>query len=285
MSIRFACPECNKRLETVEKNAGRSITCPRCGLTLIIPDAQAPIGPGGLRKARVAPSEPPLELEQVAELPPPPSRPRAAPPVEPVRTPLAPPLPSEVESSTPPAAPPRRAVPSPEPPEPAVATAVAAPPAPSTRPPDSEGPLFTASPKIDFEDLIDMTAMVDIVFFLLIFFLVTSMHALDSTIPIPTPDPQGATGSRGSSSAAEPDDSSITVNIDRNDVIRIDGAEVTPKALLFKLKDLRNGPGRPDKLLVIGHSDATHGTTVLVLDAGHEVGMESVRLAVRDETD
>ena len=33
-----------------------------------------------------------------------------------------------------------------------------------------------------FEDLVDMTAMVDIVFFLLIFFMVTSMQGLYSAI-------------------------------------------------------------------------------------------------------
>ena len=37
------------------------------------------------------------------------------------------------------------------------------------------------------EDLIDMTAMVDIVFFLLIFFLVTSMQSLESVINLPAP--------------------------------------------------------------------------------------------------
>ncbi len=38
-----------------------------------------------------------------------------------------------------------------------------------------------------FEDLVDMTAMVDIVFFLLIFFMVTSMQGLYSAIAIPPP--------------------------------------------------------------------------------------------------
>ena len=51
---------------------------------------------------------------------------------------------------------------------------------------DDEPPLVKMSPSIDHEDLIDMTAMVDIVFFLLIFFLVTSMQSLDSASPLPT---------------------------------------------------------------------------------------------------
>lgn len=153
---------------------------------------------------------------------------------------------------------------------------------------EAEAPLVPPMMKIDFEDLIDMTAMVDIVFFLLIFFLVTSMNALDSTIPLPAPTPQaGTSGGAGSTpTSVEGEDSTITVNIDRNDTIRIDGVEVTgQRDLLFKLRDLKNGPGRPEKLLVVGSSDASHGMAVMVLDAGHEVGIESVQLAVRDDNE
>ena len=163
--------------------------------------------------------------------------------------------------------------------------APAVPPRPRMLEAAPEQPLVPPPMKIDFEDLIDMTAMVDIVFFLLIFFLVTSMHALDSTIPLPVPSPQNASTGSGSASL-DGDDSSVVVHIDRSDTVRIDGVEVCgPRDLIFKLRDLRSGPGRPDKLLVVGSSDASHGMAVMVLDAGHEVGMESVRLAVRDDAE
>ena len=51
----------------------------------------------------------------------------------------------------------------------------------------SDGPLSRPSTKINQEELIDMTAMVDIVFFLLIFFLVTSMSTILSSAPLPRP--------------------------------------------------------------------------------------------------
>jgi len=149
----------------------------------------------------------------------------------------------------------------------------------------TERPLVAPAKKIDFEDLIDMTAMVDIVFFLLIFFLVTSMHALDSSIPMPAPDPQKAAAREQRSLAAlEADDEYIIVRIDRHDTISLDGAEMhNDRDLLFKLRELRLGAGRPDKMLVVGHGDASHGTVVMVLDAGRDVGIEQVRLAVADE--
>ncbi len=44
-----------------------------------------------------------------------------------------------------------------------------------------------ASSKFKVEDLVDMTAMVDIVFFVLIFFMVTSMQGVFSSISLPAP--------------------------------------------------------------------------------------------------
>ena len=151
----------------------------------------------------------------------------------------------------------------------------------------AESSLVPPFKKLDVEELIDMTAMVDIVFFLLIFFLVTSMHALDSTIPMPAPDPQkGAAREPRSVATIDADDSYIVVRIDRNDKISVEGSEVrSDRDLIFKLRDLRLGAAHPEKLLVVGHGDATHGTVVMVLDAGRELGMDQVRLTVQDEAD
>jgi biopolymer transport protein ExbD len=153
--------------------------------------------------------------------------------------------------------------------------------------PEFEGPIAASSMRINFEDLIDMTAMVDIVFFLLIFFLVTSMSALNSSIPMPAPDPnKGASGGDGGVSAIEAEEGNIVVRIDRNDKIWVEGAEVRDAGdLLFRLRELQSGPGRPDQMLVLGSGDATHGTAVMVLDAGHEVGLERVRMAIQEDVE
>lgn len=141
--------------------------------------------------------------------------------------------------------------------------------------------------KIDFEDLIDMTAMVDVVFFLLIFFLVTSMSPISSSIPLPSPNMEGE-GARQqmASSATESEETSVVVRIDQNDVVSIEGVKLRDRQdLLFRLRELRGGSRRADSLLVQAHGDAQHGTTVMVLDSGHEAGMEHVRLAIQDEAD
>lgn len=130
-----------------------------------------------------------------------------------------------------------------------------------------------------------MTAMVDIVFFLLIFFLVTSFQAVDSAIELPIPSAQkGAGAPKPVSSDAPVDPPDITVNIDKTDRITIDGTEIrNPDELLLKLRELRGTAGRSVKMLVVGSGDATHGTLVTVLDTGQEVGVENIRLSIKEE--
>ena len=146
--------------------------------------------------------------------------------------------------------------------------------------------------RIDPEELIDMTAMVDIVFFLLIFFLVTSMDGLTSAIPMPAPSAQEGVG--GSTNIAEPNsletitenDEYIVVNIDQDDQFEIDGSKLQDiPELVSKLRELRAAPPNPSKMLVVGDGDATHGTMVEVLDAGHDAGIDLVRIAIDSQGD
>jgi biopolymer transport protein ExbD len=118
------------------------------------------------------------------------------------------------------------------------------------------------------EDLIDMTAMVDIVFFLLIFFLVTSMQSLESVINLPSPQASSTTSAISQPTDYLNDPSFIVVTIDEEDVIWVDDEEVYgEQSLRSKLRAARKDEDRTG-LLVIGDPDATHGTLVGVLDAG-----------------
>lgn len=259
--IRFRCPQCQKKMQVEDRHAGRTVQCPYCGLRMRSPGERAATHEGPIPEPEETFPEEALLEQAVADraFPEPAIPDEAAPPVEPE------------------AAEPERLIPA-SPPRAAAAR---------HREDAADAPLVPAGQKIDFEDLIDMTAMVDIVFFLLIFFLVTSMHALDSSIPMPVPGAQQAEAGAGGAAPAvsDIDDSQIVVQIDKNDVISVDGVEVhNAQELLFRLRELRNGPGRPEKLLVLGNGGASHGAAVMVLDAGHEVELE-VRLAVRDENE
>jgi biopolymer transport protein ExbD len=155
------------------------------------------------------------------------------------------------------------------------------------------GPLMPSRPKPpDHEDLIDMTAMVDIVFFLLIFFMVASLAAQQASIKVPSPEPSDkpSTAPVANRSIAdyESDEDYVIVRIDSDNLVWVEDLETrTPADLAVRLRDELSGRGsNPDgahKMLVVAHGSAHHGTGVMVLDTGHEVGMEEVRLKVVDE--
>jgi len=137
-----------------------------------------------------------------------------------------------------------------------------------------------------FEDLVDMTAMVDIVFFLLIFFMVTSMQGVFSSIDVPAPDPQ-KTAARGQKSANdfEKDKEFVVVRIDRDSAVWLDESEVqNEQDLRVRLHGLRQSSSPPNKMLVLGSGEAKNGTVVMVLDAGNDAGMEELQLALDEES-
>jgi biopolymer transport protein ExbD len=140
--------------------------------------------------------------------------------------------------------------------------------------------------KMAVEDLVDMTAMVDIVFFVLIFFMVTSMEGVYSSIDMPSPDPQKmASSGKKSVSDFESDKEYVIVRIDKDNTLWLNDSEVSgEQELLVKLREIRQGASAPNRMLVLGNSDATHGNVVMVLDAGSDAGMEDVQLAVDDES-
>jgi biopolymer transport protein ExbD len=144
------------------------------------------------------------------------------------------------------------------------------------------------SGKLEFREMIDMTAMVDIVFFLLIFFMVTSFNSQQASIEMPTPaPPTGATGkatARRTVEQFENDADFVVVRLDADDTMWVEeSVAMSQTDLAAKLRQLSGGNSAKSKLLVVGHSEATHGAAVAVMDTAHSVGIVDVRLAVKDE--
>ena len=135
------------------------------------------------------------------------------------------------------------------------------------------------------EELVDMTAMVDIVFFLLIFFMVTSMAGLSSSIGMPNPAAQRTTArARQTIADFEQDADYAIVHIDRDNTIWFNGVEIpSGQELRVKLREAKRGANPPRRLLVVGSGEAKNATVVTVLDAGNDVGMEEIRLAVDEK--
>ncbi len=134
------------------------------------------------------------------------------------------------------------------------------------------------------EDLIDMTAMVDIVFFLLIFFMVTSMQALESVIGLPSPEASSANALSVPDLQADP--GFVTVTIEADDTIYLDDEEVFGEQdLRVKLRDRRREDPDLNGMIVVGDPEASHGTLVMVLDSGADAGMSELRFSVNERPD
>jgi biopolymer transport protein ExbD len=135
-------------------------------------------------------------------------------------------------------------------------------------------------------DLIDMTAMVDIVFFLLIFFLVTSMQSLESVINFPS-----VQDSSGASATSAPTDylndpTYVVVTIDEEDTVWLEEEQIySDQNLRSKLRAIRKDSPETTGLVVIGDPDATHGTLVGVLDAGADAGIKELLFSVSQDAD
>jgi biopolymer transport protein ExbD len=145
--------------------------------------------------------------------------------------------------------------------------------------------IFVRGRQID--DEMDMTPMIDCVFLLLIFFLVTSAFALQKSLQMPPPDAEQSAAPNRTVSEIDEDDDYVIVRIDGDNTVWVDDSEApSEQELLSQLRNLRRAAGGrkpPTSLLVLADGDAWHETVVRALDAGSAVGMEHVRLATSEE--
>jgi len=132
------------------------------------------------------------------------------------------------------------------------------------------------------EELMDMTPMVDVVFLLLIFFMVTAAFALQKSIEVPPPDTSDSVAQTRTIEDLEDDDDFVIIRIDGDNTIWVDGAEApSTQEMLSMLRRAREGDGTghgPSSLLVTADPDARYEFVIMALDAGTAVGMDSVRL-------
>ncbi len=129
------------------------------------------------------------------------------------------------------------------------------------------------------DDTVDMTAMVDVTFLLLIFFMVTASFAAQKVFEASPPEQEveeelsdGAVGVASEDVATE----SVVLEIDASDRMKIEDQTISS---LFELREVLSGKFGEGKseLLIESDYDATHGIVVAVTDAAMDVGMQKIR--------
>lgn len=126
---------------------------------------------------------------------------------------------------------------------------------------------------------LDLAAMVDVAFQLVLFFLVTASTVIFKTLEVPKPNPdqkKSASATQGSGRTMEDlQNDYILVEIDPNGAVKIDH-ENGPNdfnGLSSKLRELRQSSGRLSMLLT-ADSATLHKHAVMAYDAANEVGLK-----------
>lgn len=158
------------------------------------------------------------------------------------------------------------------------APAAAAEPLPKT--------MFAPKRKLTDGEL-DMTPMVDVVFNLLIFFMVTASFVQQRSLQVPKPEQSDQPSTQTMEIEEHPD--YVTVLVDENNTFQVTTVDwekecAGEQELLVQLREARSGSSPPTKLLVKAHVDATHEYVVMALDAGTAVGIEEVQLVTVEES-
>lgn len=130
------------------------------------------------------------------------------------------------------------------------------------------------------ESGLDMTPMVDVTFLLLIFFMITASFSVQKSMEAEPPKPEQE-GAAQLPSMEDLADDSVIVEIDENNIIYVDDAQVGSIPELIDVLALKvSGEGKLE-MIIEPHPLSKHGTVVQVTDAGIDVGMQRIRRVIR----
>ncbi len=119
------------------------------------------------------------------------------------------------------------------------------------------------------ESEVNLTPMLDVVFIMLIFFIVTASFVKESGIEISRP---------GASTAVRKEKGNILIAISANDQIWMNRRQVDPRALRANIE--RAHAENPQGAVVIqADKEAKTGLLVQVMDAARSAGVKSISLA------
>lgn len=120
---------------------------------------------------------------------------------------------------------------------------------------------------------ISIAPLIDIVFLLLIFFMLTSHFEIISGIDIELPD----VSEKGPDRSAD----SIIVALDKTGNCFLQKEKVTLKDLHLKLKEMSRD--RRINLMLQADKDVTHGNVVKIMDLAKDAGVTSIIIAAQWE--
>ena len=123
------------------------------------------------------------------------------------------------------------------------------------------------------ENEINLTPMLDVVFIMLIFFIVTASFIKEAGIQVSRPD---------APTADKQEDAAILIAISANDEIWIDRREVEPRGLRTHIERL-HAENPKGSIVIQADEESTNEMLVIVMEAAKQVGVTNVAIAANDE--
>ncbi len=125
--------------------------------------------------------------------------------------------------------------------------------------------------------MMDVTPLVDVVFLLLIFFMVTTTFSMDQGIKLDLPNADTA-----ENTAMDKKTDNLRVIVDPGGRYYIKGAEVKPADLMQALQEQIGG--RHDLLMhVQADKNSTHGSMVFLMDTARKLKLTKFSIITLDE--
>ncbi len=129
--------------------------------------------------------------------------------------------------------------------------------------------------KSEQADEIDLTPMLDVVFIMLIFFIVTASFLKESSLPISQPDSD-------KNENAQPNPDTLLLHISSDDSITVEGRQIDARAIRAVVeRHVAEFPGAA--VVVQAHREASTGQYVAIADAARQAGVAQVALAMAKE--
>lgn len=123
----------------------------------------------------------------------------------------------------------------------------------------------------DEEAQVDMTPMLDIVFIMLIFFIVTTSFVKEKGLDVNRPKDNSESNSPSKS---------LSIAIDENGVIKMGGREVDIRRVVANVQTfLAENP--TDTAAIQAHEEAEHGVVVEVMNQTKEAGIDKISILVK----
>ncbi len=123
------------------------------------------------------------------------------------------------------------------------------------------------------ENEINLTPMLDVVFIMLIFFIVTASFIKEAGIDVDRPF---------APTAEKQEDAAILIAISANDEIWIDRREVDPRGVRSHIERL-HAENPKGSLVIQADKESTNEMLVVVMEAAKQVGVANVSIAAIDD--